>query len=152
MTPMIPLTVLIAAVGLVGAFLLGVGWRGRRTSDHPHCRKCGFDLFALPSDSTRCPECGRDLAQKRAIVIGVRAWRRRHAWVGITLLVPALAVGVALIVSSARGVDWQKHKPDWWLAREASGTVAVTRDAALKELLLRLKAGELSDGRVRQLV
>src|SRR5262245_9621381 len=48
------------------------GLRGRRVGDHPHCRRCRFDLFGKPETSTQCPECGANLDEAHATVIGVR--------------------------------------------------------------------------------
>jgi len=40
--------IVAAAVGLA---LLLFGLRGRRVGDHPHCWRCGFDLFGKPAES-----------------------------------------------------------------------------------------------------
>ena len=40
---------ILPALLLVAGIVLTVrGLRGRRVDDHPHCRKCGFDLIGLP--------------------------------------------------------------------------------------------------------
>lgn len=38
----------IIAVPIIGAALTAYALRGRRTDDHPLCRRCGFDLFGMP--------------------------------------------------------------------------------------------------------
>ena len=65
---------LAAAVFLIGLALTLAGLRGRRTDDHPLCRRCGFDLTGNP-DAAVCGECGADLARPGAIRVGHRARR-----------------------------------------------------------------------------
>src|SRR3954451_5269023 len=95
-----------AAVGLASAAVLAYALRGRRVDDHPLCRTCGFDLFGKPVDSTRCPECGADLARRRAVRIGRRVCRRRVLAVALPAVL--LAGGWLGVVGwgAARGVDW----------------------------------------------
>lgn len=119
--------------------------RGRRVDDHPICRKCGFDLFGRPDGATRCSECGADLARRRATRIGRRARRRgltRVAGTGVLLCAVALS-GVGWL--QLRGVDLQRHKPVWWLAREAGSRQPGTRDAALAELARRVADGKITN-------
>src|SRR4051794_4758223 len=118
-----PLPILIPALAfaslLVFAASLAYALRGRRVDDHPICRGCGFDLFGKPDGSQRCAECGADLTHRRATRIGRRERRRglaRVAGSGVLLSVVALS-GMGWI--QVRGVDMQRHKPVWWLAREA---------------------------------
>lgn len=98
-----------AALALLGVPLVAVGWRGRRVGDHPHCRRCGFDLFGKPAESTRCGECGAELHLPRATVIGVR--RRRPA-----LVVAGLALALAALIGAGRPAYDLARDPDW-LAR-----------------------------------
>ena len=44
--------------------------------------------------------------------------------------------------TSVRGVDVQRHKPVWWLAREAGSRQPGTRDAAVAELVRRISLGK----------
>lgn len=117
--------------------------RGGRVDDHPVCRRCRFDLFAKPADSTRCPECGRDVSGPR----GVRVGNRRVNRVGVVVAVAAiLAAGGWLGVASYRtvlAVDWDRHKPVWWLLREAAGSDGSAADVALNELGRRVTDNEL---------
>src|SRR3954452_20405965 len=91
--------------------LLVYALRGRRVDDHPLCRRCGFDLFGKPAESTVCSECGADLGRRRAMRVGQRESRAgllRMAW-------PALAISVVwsglLGWDAARRTDWNRHKP-----------------------------------------
>ena len=64
------LAVVIVAL-VVGLALVILGRRGRRTDDHPLCRRCRFDLTGRPADAERrCPECGADLEPPRATIVG----------------------------------------------------------------------------------
>ena len=74
MMSVIPIVALLAlAIGLTLAL---IGWRGRRVDDHPVCRKCRFDLAGVYPANETCPECGRDLAGRRAVRIGNRRHKR----------------------------------------------------------------------------
>ena len=133
-------------VVVVAAVLAGFGWRGRRVGDHPTCRRCGFDLFGRPQGSAACPECGADLAARRAIVTGTRARRPLMLAGGVLLVV---AGGAWLGVDVYRDVkrDPQGAKPAWWLTHEVGSANAARRDAALAELVRRVEAGRLSGRR-----
>lgn len=113
-------TILLVLLGGGGLVLLLSGAIGRRVAIAPRCRRCGFDLRGRasvrgdrgaedgddaddvdhaddadldPASEDRCPECGRDLAQPRAIR---RTRRRRQAWRVVAGAVLLLAGGVLL--------------------------------------------------------
>src|SRR4051812_37949123 len=93
------LAVIVGAVFLLGGiFLLVFGVRGRRVDDHPVCRKCGFDLYGRPEESTRCSECGTDLRKRRTVRVGNRKKRRRVAGMG--------AAGVSLGILWLGSMGW----------------------------------------------
>jgi hypothetical protein len=124
---------LIAALAIltcVGLALLVAGWRGRRINDHPICRKCRFDLVGAADDAERCPECGRDLTQRRAIRIGVR--RRRWLLVAFGLVTTATSASVG--VGSFAPIDWWALKPIWVLKIEAESSSPALAQRALWEL------------------
>jgi hypothetical protein len=140
-----------------------VGLRGRRVDDHPLCRRCGFDLTGRPDESTRCAECGADLARRRAVRAGhrerrraVRAGhreRRRGPLTVGTLLLLATVVPAGIVGGGRlRGVDWNRYKPQWWLMSEADGKDVAASDLALAELLRRMTADGLSDANRATLV
>ena len=147
-----PILWIIAGAGLLGAIFLVVACRGRRVGDHPFCRKCGFDLFGLPERSRACPECGGDLAARRATVVGMRRPRPGVAGAGVTLMLPALGLAALLAWGTYKGVDWQKKKPTWWLIRETDSSVVATRNAALAQLVIRHAKGQLAPQEVERLV
>jgi hypothetical protein len=130
---------------LVGVVMLFVAWRGRRVDDHPLCRRCGFDLIGLPKDGKKCSECGADLGRRRAIRLGHR--ERRWGWV---------ALGAFLVVEMGgwlfshawpeiKSYDYARHKPVWWLVRDAKGEHAARRDRAVELLVGWLKNRELTN-------
>jgi hypothetical protein len=143
--PAIVITSLIVALALALALLV-VGLRGRRVDDHPLCRRCGFDLTGRPDESTRCAECGADLARRRAVRAGHRVRRRWAVRLGTLLLLGAAVPAGVAGWARARGVTWNVHKPTWWLIREGGSRSAPTRDAALAELQARVNDNRLSPG------
>jgi len=143
---MSPQWLLIPPAALLLAALAIVFWarRGRRVDDHPLCRKCRFDLFGKPEDSTRCPECGRDVTHARAICIGNRQPRRRVLAAATPFIVlPCLWSGL-LAYAAFSGLNWNRHKPVTWLIREAQGADVPVRDRAFAELLRRTEENLLS--------
>ncbi|GEM_PF-3726368 len=142
----------ILAFAVVGALLFVGGVRGRRIDDHPWCRRCRFDLFGSPAESSRCPECGADLDSRRAVRQGRRRRRPIVLSSGALLLVIAGTL-IALQVSGVRSkVNWIAYKPTWWLAIEARSPELAKSDAALAELGSRLRRDTLSQSRIDGLV
>ena len=133
---------LLAAVGVVGLALITVGLRGRRVGDHPHCRRCGHDLFG--ADSGACPECGADVTRPNTRKTGQFERRRGPLIVGLALLVPALLVAAALATLAARGYDWNRAKPGWWLVGDLADDARYL--AVVGELQRRHDDGGLAAG------
>jgi len=128
---------LIAALAIltcVGVALFALGWRGRRVNDHPICRKCGFDLVGATDDAERCPECGRDLGRRRAVLIGARRRRKGSVYTGMCLLAVSIVGAGALVWSKHTGFDWRDHAPLWVLKREARIGSQARAHAAIWEL------------------
>lgn len=149
----IPLIDQVAAAVLVLAVaLLAIALRGRRVSDHPVCRRCGFDLFGKPETSTRCGECGADLNRRRAVLRGPR--RRRGGLAGLSLILMAIA-GAKLGADAyrvSREQNWARYKPTSWLARAAESPAdPKLRDESRAEILRRLEARQLSAAWVARL-
>jgi ribosomal protein L37E len=136
----------------VSTVLVLIALRGRRVNDHPLCRRCGFDLFGKPPESTVCSECGADLGRRRAVRVGQR---ERQRWL-LQVAGPMLAISVGwsglLGWDAARLTDWNRHKPVWWLMREVDGRPGPTRDAALVELGRRIAGRSLPPDRSSALV
>lgn len=145
--------VILGLIFSFGLFLLIFGLLGKRIDDHPWCRKCKFDLFGRAQDAERtCPECGCDLSKAKAIRIGQRRKRRGMLIIGALFFVIGLAGLGVKGYTDATHVDWQQHKPVWWLMREASQSPGPTSDAALIELLHRQDTGELDASQVGDLI
>jgi hypothetical protein len=109
---------IVAALLLSAVALLGFGWKGPRVGDHPYCRHCGFDLFGKPAESTRCNECGTDLATPGASVIGVRQVRRWPVLAGVFLLLLSLMLGGEAARELKTHGDWYSLLPTWWYLRD----------------------------------
>src|SRR5947208_14150931 len=97
-----PLLIVSLAVGAASAASIVFALRGRRIDDHPLCRRCRYDLSNLPESSTRCPECGADLAAGRAIRIGHRHPRRAVAAAASPFLSLPLVLAALLSYGRAR--------------------------------------------------
>jgi hypothetical protein len=100
-------TLAVMAVAAAGA--LWWAWRGWLRTTPPSCRACGYDVSGRPPDSTRCSECGADLAPDGAIVTAFR--RRRWAWAAVAGVV--LATACATAIDGGRRLPWK----DWFVAR-----------------------------------
>lgn len=138
--------IVLAFVGLfaVGLILIGLGLSGRRVGDHPHCRRCGFDLFGKPVASTNCPECGIELSKPKSIQIGRRSRRRAPLVGGAVLLLLLVACGGAAGWFAAQGADWIRTVPTFWLVHQAYSANLAIRGPALDELIRRDRTSALS--------
>lgn len=143
------LWIALSILALLGVFGVALGVRGRRTDDHPVCRRCRFDLVGVEVD--RCPECGRDLSERRAVRTGNRSRRPMFIAGGSLALVLAIAGAGALGWGAATKFNWNTVKPDWLLIMESSGSDTGRIEAALVELLARAVAGDLSGDRIADL-
>ena len=140
------------------AFLAAIaGWilfrRGRRLppdSTTPYCRRCHYNLTALASD--RCPECGADVTQPRAIIKGVG---KRAAWwtaLGATLLVAGLlGAGIYGRIAYKR-MAWYRYAPAFWLLRNAASDSEVWRSNGYFELKRRVQCDALSKDQTQRLI
>jgi hypothetical protein len=136
------------ALLLLATLLLRRGWHGQTVGDHPTCRRCGFDLFGLPRNSTACSECGTDLSPPNTIRTGHLHRRHGHLGAGALLLLIATAWLIVTGIATYSDLNLQPYKPAWWLSREARGPDPITRDAALAEITSRLTAGNLAQPHV----
>jgi hypothetical protein len=106
-------------------------WLGRRcilhpagwfVDDHPHCRRCGYDLTGKPADSHRCAECGADLTARRGVVMGRRR-RLKSSWIfgGSLLLLISLTTGGFVVANQLRTIQWVHYFPVKLLLHQAQG-------------------------------
>jgi hypothetical protein len=140
------------AVAVIGAAVAVRGWRGKRVGDHPHCRRCGFDLSGRAPDSRGCSECGADLNARNAVVYGAIQQRVGLALAGAMLLFLGLGNVTAVAWGMYQGLSLQKYKPQSWLVYEAISSDPRSRDAALSELIVRLRDGTLSKSNRARLI
>ena len=145
----------VVGTGVAAGLLTVLGWRGRVVDDHPHCRRCGFDLFGSPGAAS-CPECGRKLSGRRAIRQGTRVRRRAVLVMGLVCVL--LCVGSSfLVLEQVYRNHWQEAKPTWLLLLEAEYSHATAADSALSELTRRYisatgAARDMTPGQVTRLV
>ena len=139
--------ILAAALLIAAITLLFNGLRGRQLGDHPHCRRCRYDLHGQPDASTVCPECGSDLAAPRAITTGLRQRSVGLLTSSVLLMLLALAFGAVVIITTTRHIDWITYQPTWWVLRNASSKPYDAR--ALNELNRRNIAGLLSNAQLK---
>lgn len=149
-----------SVMGLIlSLFLIRRGVKGRYVGDHPHCRKCGFDLFGRPDGVNRCSECGSDLDASRAIVTGIHRRRPVALLSGVFLIIVSLAVGVGVARSNTLSrtgqFDINKHLPTWVLLRRVDKKSPNTMNALTpvdEELIRRGSRGELSRAAIDDLL
>ncbi len=137
------------AATLAGLALLVLGVRGRRFDDHPVCRRCRFDLVGV--ETSRCPECGRDLAERKAVRIGNR--RRRPAFIACGALLSLISLtGVGILGwAAATNHNWLRSQPEWMLFMRLNDARGETDPDVLTELTRRAVRGRLSDSSLRTL-
>lgn len=137
---------------VLGAAVVWVGRRGFRAGHHPHCAECDFDLYNLPEETKRCPECGAFIRVEEAVRLG----RRRP----VGLLV---AAGILLmVIGGGMGVMAGMH---WWPSWNASRFKTVgmlegdmqsledrVRRRGCEELLRRIRAGALNNAQCTELI
>jgi hypothetical protein len=140
--------ILVALVAGLGVLLLALGLRGRRINDHPHCRRCLFDLVGLlPADaeafSLVCPECGRSIKHVRDIRFGARVRRRWMIAGGSAILVLVMAFGGSVVWFAARGPAIYAKLPTPILRTLIPYSSGTGLDAIGNELAKRITSGTL---------
>ncbi len=144
----------IVGAGLLflAAPMLFVGKRGRRVGDHPLRRKCGFDLFGKPPESTRCSECGADLQLPKATVVGVR--RMRVGWLlgGIFTLCLGLMLAGQPAYQYGKTIDFYQYRPTSWVLDDLKSNAAPTQGRALRVIEDRLQDPNLSRSQAKAVV
>lgn len=134
-----------------GIVLLWRGWRGAPELSAPRCAKCKYDLRMVRFDEGppgQCPECGADLAGRKAVRFG--EYRRRPGMmIGGAVLagIPLLLMLVALLGVS---LDWRQYRPDRWVIADLA--TQADDDWRWEELERRYRAGGLDAGEVEQAI
>lgn len=138
MPPVLTISVVVfSALSFLGLYLIVRGLWPRRRGSTRYCRRCGYNLTGLSSE--RCPECGRELSG-RGIVIGTRQRSPVRVLLGVSCLLPLLAVGVG----SWRGFDFIPYLPPRVLLLEVKGNNSGRSLRAWTELQRRDQKGRLS--------
>ncbi|HVS73178.1 MAG TPA: hypothetical protein VHQ47_18125 [Phycisphaerae bacterium] len=121
--------------------LLLLARRGRRTDDHPLCRKCRFDLFNKSPTSTHCPECGADTTLPNALRIGHR--QRNPLLLAITTTLFTLSLLITLLLTALRLTHFNEYPylPLSLLAHQAATGSPDAQGRAFTELTRRVSTG-----------
>lgn len=135
-----------------GVWLLIAGALGRRISDHPFCRRCGYDVAieeivgaATPAAAlTRCPECGLLLSDSRAIRRGCRKRHPGLIFTGCVMIAFGGAGASAAAAFARHQADLLPLYPLWALRIAAPDENASNVDRVYNELLRRNAAGEIT--------
>jgi hypothetical protein len=137
------------AVLVPASAMIFFGWKGRRIGDHPHCRHCGFDLFGKPPESTRCSECGTDVANPKSVVVGIHQVRRRWVLAGLFSLILGLMMAGEAGHEYAIHADLYRLLPTWWLLWDLDSPA--THNRAEGALQNKLYSGGLTHGQAEQI-
>ncbi len=129
---------------LVGVAFLAVGRHGWPVGHHPTCRNCGFDLYALPAETARCPECGDNIRAENAIRIGQHHPIKSAVAAGILLLLAGGTLLAAHLFTWWPQFDASPYKLTLSLEYDALSPDDLTRSRASAELLRRLRANSVS--------
>ena len=133
-------------VCVIGALAFIVGLRGRRLNRDVVCRKCRYNLSGSSGVPEVCPECGRDLAGRRAVRHGER--RRLRSLVVISvlmLIVGSGGIGVHVFFAHVQGQP-AEFKPEWWLLMDIDSTSPARIEDGFTELHRRIGVKSLSEG------
>jgi hypothetical protein len=130
------------------AFLIYQGWFPRRSGTDAYCRKCGYNLRGLQTDS--CPECGNFLTST-TIVKGQRIRRNSLGVLGLSMALLGFGSITIAVNANLRNIDWETHKPLFWLLSNLESADSAVRDRAWPELTRRFAANELSDSDLSKL-
>ena len=126
-------------------------WRSRPLDDRPFCRKCRYDLSGRDGKAAVCPECGANLARRKALGIGIR---RQRSWVSIAMAAMVLLGSgfglVATCIPKARAIRWIEYQPLWMLKRNAFNEMA--GDGAIQELCRRIRRGSIDEPAMDELI
>lgn len=141
----------LGGTGVFAVILIRSGKRGRLVNDHPICRACGFDLYNLPGDRAKCPECGADITEPKAVLPGRREPFMGRLWFGRALLAILLVVVVTTGWRVVAQNDLSRLKPTVWLSLETRLASYPTQQRAWKEISRRASAGTLSDANIASL-
>lgn len=129
--------IILAVMFLAGVALLRLGFLGLLVNDHPHCRRCRFDLSGLAPRAEWCPECGSTITGPGSIRVGLR--RRRPFAVGVGAVLILLSAS-PFLVSVISNDNFNRFMPLWLLRLDLLSHTAERSTAAAIELEQRVGA------------
>jgi hypothetical protein len=128
------------ALLFLSLFTLYLARRGHLIDSHPLCRKCRYDLSALPSDRSTCSECGADVSTPKSRIHGRRQPIRPLLYTGFFLLLPSLPAAIFLTCTDLAGWNFLHYAPTWYILTQAQYASEATKAHAFTELQARLSS------------
>lgn len=140
-----------AVLGVAAGAVIAQGLWGARRGWQPSCRRCAHDLRSADPGSSKCPECGADLAKAGAVTAGARRVRPALVVAGVVLLAGAFAAQAWLRSAGALRRELADRVPASTLLLFASepGSSAEFYRQALESRVLRVR-GASSLGMLEQ--
>jgi hypothetical protein len=130
---------------VIGAIWIYRGRRRKFKDHHPHCQRCGYDLFGLPAPLLICNECGASLTAKESIEVGFKPRKPDLISRGIMLLiVPIIMLGMGTRFYFTSG-KWIPYAPTGWVVAAAGSKDTVLHVTAMQELTTRVPSQTLTD-------
>lgn len=131
---------------VLSVLLVTTGWRGRRVGESPHCKACAFDLSGLAEEQPRCPECGADITEPAATVLGARRRRPRRLGFGLAGLALCATLGWFGVQGKLSTASVIASLPSGWMIGYAVGEgERPFAEEMLWELGRRMAVGTLTD-------
>lgn len=127
---------------IAGVSFFRISFRHHRRGSEPRCSRCDYLLVGI--SSSRCPECGIDLATHPA-VRGRKIAARGLRFTGVSFLVLGSAAMVPSVRFAANRVEWYQYAPLSFVIRDLDGQPAAA-NRALRELARRSTRGNISAG------
>jgi hypothetical protein len=147
---------LVVGVVLTGLGVWGLiaGRRGRRRGLSPHCARCNYNLHGTDRDrpDARCPECGAELRDPRAVRVGRRVARPVALLLGTFVLAIGLLIIAMLTVRAVNRVNWYQFKSTSTLLTDAGSNDEMPALRAIHELNRRFLADGLTADETVQFV
>ena len=140
--------VLLIVLGTIVWSLARIGFA---VGSHPFCRACSFDLFGLPLETARCPECGSDILMENAVRIGHRQPVRSGVISGLVMGLAGAALLGACTLAWWSDFDGSRYKPTALLERDITSPSGLLRSRACIELQRRIQTDSLSQAQINQL-
>ncbi len=144
---------------ILGGFLfllLGVGLyflaaRGFVAGSHPYCAACAYDLYMLPTEARRCPECGGDVLRENGIHVGRRRPSLAGMLAGSAVVIAGAAVALLGVGAWWRQFDGTRYMSAGALEARIASPDGSARNRTCNELARRIRTRQVSPEQTDQL-